>query len=231
MADFLEGEIILIDKPFKWTSFDVIKKIKGQLRGITGERKIKIGHAGTLDPLATGLLIACTGKKTKTIAEIQAMGKEYEGVIQLGAITPSYDLETEPEKFKSIDQLDEDTVLNAVGKFIGEIEQRPPIYSAVKIKGKRAYDYARKGQEVEIKRKKVVIKAFDITGLNLPELQFRVECSKGTYIRSLAHDLGQELGVGAYLKSLKRTSIGNYKLKDAISMEHIESYLKNQAET
>lgn len=229
MADFLEGEVILVDKPLKWTSFDVVKKIKNLLREITGNKKIKIGHAGTLDPLATGLLVVCTGKKTKTISEIQGLNKEYTGAIQLGAVTPSYDLESDPEQFKPTDHLDKHLILEAMRQFVGEIDQRPPIYSAVKINGKRAYDYARKGKEVEMRIRKVSIDAFDLIAVDLPELQVKIQCSKGTYIRSIANDLGLKLGVGAYLKSLRRTAIGNYKVEQAITMNKIEAYLKKEA--
>ena len=229
MADYLEGEIILVDKPFKWTSFDVVKKIRGVLRGITGERKIKVGHAGTLDPLATGLLIVCTGRKTKVISEIQNQEKEYEGTIYLGASTPSYDLETKPENFKEIDHLSQQDILETARQFIGEIEQKPPLYSAVKIDGKRAYDYARKGQEASIKSKKVLVSAFDIQHIDLPEIKFNIRCSKGTYIRSIANDFGMKLGVGAYLQSLRRTRIGDYMAKDAVLANEIDGYLKSES--
>ncbi|TPE46120.1 tRNA pseudouridine(55) synthase TruB [Pontibacter mangrovi] len=222
--DFAAGEILLINKPLDWTSFDVVKKVRNTIR------VKKVGHAGTLDPLATGLLILCTGKYTKRIDEIQGQEKEYTGVIRLGEITPSYDRETEVTETRDISHLSEADVKGAAESFVGTIEQVPPIYSAVQINGKRAYDLARKGKEVELKSRTVTISAFDITSIDGPEVTFRVVCSKGTYIRSLAHDLGQNLGVGAHLSKLERTRIGEYKLEDALTIEDIIEIRKKQLE-
>ena len=222
--DFAAGEILLINKPLGWTSFDVVKKVRNTIR------EKKVGHAGTLDPLATGLLILCTGKFTKRIDEIQGQEKEYTGIIRLGETTPSYDRETEVIETRAIDHLTEESIKEAAKDFVGTIEQVPPIYSAVQIDGKRAYTLARKGKDVELKSRTVTIHAFDITSIDGPEVTFRVVCSKGTYIRSLAHDLGQKLGVGAHLSKLERTRIGEYKLKDALTIEDIVAIRKKQLE-
>ncbi|WP_299757598.1 tRNA pseudouridine(55) synthase TruB [uncultured Pontibacter sp.] len=222
--DFAAGEILLINKPLDWTSFDVVKKVRNTIR------VKKVGHAGTLDPLATGLLILCTGKFTKRIDEIQGQEKEYTGVIRLGETTPSYDRETEVTETRDIGHLTEENIKAAARTFVGTIEQIPPIYSAVQIDGKRAYDLARKGKEVELKSRTVTIQAFDIISINGPEVEFRVVCSKGTYIRSLAHDLGQQLGVGAHLSKLERTRIGVYKLEDALTIDDIIAIRKKQLE-
>jgi tRNA pseudouridine55 synthase len=202
--------ILLLNKPYNWTSFDVVKYIR---KALGGE---KIGHAGTLDPLATGLLILCTGKMTKKISEIQDAEKEYTGTITLGSTTDSYDLETEPSNLMSISSVNSEMVNAAVLKFTGEIEQVPPPHSAVKIGGRRAYAMARNEEVFELKSKKVTVSEFEITGIQFPEVSFRIVCSKGTYIRSIAHDLGKELGCGAHLSSLCRTRIGKYFLKDAL---------------
>jgi tRNA pseudouridine55 synthase len=204
-----EGQVILIDKPLNWTSFDVVKKLKYTLKAK------KIGHAGTLDPLATGLLILCTGKKTKSIESYQAQLKEYTGTITLGATTPSYDLETDPEDFKDYDHITEEACKEVAKSFLGVIQQTPPIFSAVKKEGKRAYELARAGKEVKLKSKEIEILAFDITRFELPELDFRISCSKGTYIRSIANDFGGKLKVGGYLSSLRRTKIGDFDVNDA----------------
>lgn len=222
--NFAEGEILLINKPLDWTSFDVVKKVRNTIR------VKKVGHAGTLDPLASGLLILCTGKYTKRIDEIQAQEKEYTGTIRLGEITPSYDRETEVTETCDISHLTEDEVNAAAQSFVGVIEQIPPIYSAVMVDGKRAYDLARKGKSAELKPRTITIKAFDITKVEGPEIHFRVICTKGTYIRSLAHDLGQKLGCGAHLSSLVRTRIGEYKLEDALSIEDIQEIRRKQLE-
>lgn len=222
--DFAAGEILLINKPLDWTSFDVVKKVRNTIR------VKKVGHAGTLDPLATGLLILCTGKFTKRIDEIQGQEKEYTGIIRLGETTPSYDRETEVTETKDISHLTEDEIKAAAQTFVGTIDQIPPIYSAVQIDGKRAYDLARKGKDVELKSRSVTIQAFDITSINGPEVEFKVICSKGTYIRSLAHDLGQKLGVGGHLSKLERTRIGEYKLEDALTIEDIIAIRKKQLE-
>ncbi len=206
----MEDKIILINKPVDWTSFDVVKYIRNALG------KAKTGHAGTLDPLASGLLVLCTGKFTKLIPQIQDAEKEYTGTLVLGAITPSYDLETQIIDEKDYSFVTEHLVRDTALKFTGEIMQSPPPHSAVKIGGRRAYDLARKGHDVIITPKTVVIKEFEITSISLPEVKFRIVCSKGTYIRSLAHDFGQSLGCGAYLSALCRTRIGEYKLENAI---------------
>jgi tRNA pseudouridine55 synthase len=222
--NFEAGETLLINKPLTWTSFDVVKKVRNTLR------VKKIGHAGTLDPLATGLLILCTGKFTKRIDEIQAQEKEYTGTITLGQTTPSYDLETPVSESKDISHLTPADIQTTANTFVGTIEQIPPIYSAVMIDGKRAYDLARKGKEAEMKPRTVTIKAFDITNIEGAVISFKVICSKGTYIRSLAHDLGQQLGVGAHLSALVRTRIGDYKLEDALSIEDIQEIRRAQLE-
>jgi tRNA pseudouridine55 synthase len=215
--DFEEGEVLLVDKPLTWTSFDVVRKVKNTLR------IKKIGHAGTLDPLATGLLILCTGKKTKQIDLIQAQEKEYTGTFRLGQTTPSFDLETPVDAELPFEHLTAEQIREATTQFTGLIEQTPPLFSAVKINGERAYEVARRGGEAEIKSKQVTIREFEITRIELPEIDFRVTCSKGTYIRSLARDFGLALGTGAHLTKLVRTRIGEYALSDALSMEQIEA--------
>ncbi|GAB3872355.1 tRNA pseudouridine(55) synthase TruB [Hymenobacter segetis] len=215
--DFETGEVLLLDKPLTWTSFDVVRKVKNTLR------IKKIGHAGTLDPLATGLLILCTGKKTKEIDLIQAQEKEYTGTFRLGETTPSFDLETAVDMARPYAHLTDEQITAATAQFTGQIQQTPPIFSAVKIDGKRAYELARTGQEAEIKAKTVEIKAFELTRIALPEVDFRVVCSKGTYIRSLARDLGVALGCGAHLTRLVRTRIGEYRVEDAFTLDAIEA--------
>ena len=215
--DFETGEVLLLDKPLTWTSFDVVRKVKNALR------IKKIGHAGTLDPLATGLLILCTGKKTKDIDQIQAQEKEYTGTFRLGETTPSFDLETAVDLVRPYAHLTPEEITAATAPFIGLIEQTPPLFSAVKIDGKRAYELARSGQDAVIKSKNVEIKTFELTRIALPEIDFRVVCSKGTYIRSLARDLGQTLGCGAHLTRLIRTRIGEYRVEDAFSVASIEA--------
>lgn len=216
--DFAAGEILLIDKPLQWTSFDVVNKIRIALTKHLGH-KIKVGHAGTLDPLATGLVLLATGKATKRLEELTGMDKEYTGTITLGATTPSYDLETEPTPAVPTEHLTVADIKRAVAQLTGAIQQVPPIFSAIKQGGKPVYKQARKGKEVDLPARAVVIYAFDILSIEGPVLSFRVHCSKGTYIRSLAHDLGQLLGVGGYLSSLCRTAIGSYRLSDATSVE------------
>lgn len=218
MDIFSEGQVLLIDKPYDWTSFDVIRKIRRFI-------KIKkIGHAGTLDPLATGLLIVCTGRFTKKINEYMAQEKEYTGTIVLGATTPTYDLESIPENFKDCSQIKADDVSRAANVFTGEIMQVPPIYSAVKKDGKRAYEFARKGEDVELKARCITVSEFSTT-LQYPEIHFKIVCSTGTYIRSLASDLGKELGCGGYLSSLCRTRIGTFNVKDAMTLEKLEAWV------
>jgi tRNA pseudouridine55 synthase len=222
--DFVAGEVLLINKPLTWTSFDVVKKVRNTLR------IKKIGHAGTLDPLATGLLILCTGKYTKSIDQIQAQEKEYTGTITIGQTTPSYDLETPVSESKDISLITKADLEAAALKFVGTIEQVPPIYSAVWVDGKRAYDLARGGKTAELKPRTITIKTFDITAIEGAVISFKVICTKGTYIRSLAHDFGQELGCGAHLSSLVRTRIGEYKLEDALTLEDIQEIRKAQLE-
>ena len=216
--DFLNGQILLIDKPLGWSSFQAVNKLKWALRKKFQLKKIKIGHAGTLDPLATGLLIICTGKFTKKIEGLQGQVKEYTGTITLGATTPSYDLETEIDATFPTEHLTETDIRRAASEFIGDIEQRPPIFSAIKKDGKRLYEFARKGKEVEIKTRKVSIYEYEITAVSLAnkEVDFRIVCSKGTYIRSLAHDLGQVLRNGGHLTKLRRTKIGEYHVDKAV---------------
>jgi tRNA pseudouridine55 synthase len=210
-----EGLMLLVNKPIDWTSFDVVNKLRYILQ------TKKIGHAGTLDPLATGLLIICAGKMTKRIDEFQGMEKEYKGTLVLGQTTPSYDCETAPTPPVDISKVTEKSVLLAASSFVGMIQQVPPAHSSIKINGKRAYELARKGKVVELKARSVEIKVFEITKCHLPNVEFRVVCSKGTYIRSLAHDLGQKLAVGAYLSALARTRIGAYELANAETIEEI----------
>jgi len=212
-----DGEVLLINKPLTWTSFDVVRKLKPILN------VKKIGHAGTLDPLATGLLVVCTGKKTKTIQCIQDAEKEYTGTFYLGATTASFDLETPLENQCDISNLTPAIIQEAVNKFIGEIQQVPPMHSAVKMNGERAYTLARRGEVAELKSRSLIIKEYEITRYALPEIDFRIVCSKGTYIRSLARDIGEELKVGAHLTALIRTRIGNYLLSDAQTIEEIQS--------
>lgn len=212
--DFRAGEVLLIDKPLEWTSFDVVKKIKFRL-----PRKLKIGHAGTLDPLATGLLILCTGKMTKQIETFQGQEKEYTGCITVGHTTPSSDLETEFDEEFPTDHLTDELLHETTKQFVGLIDQTPPIFSAVKVNGARAYDKARAGEKVEIKSRKITISEFELTKIELPNIYFRVVCSKGTYIRSLARDFGEALSSGAHLSSLRRTRIGEFKVDDAPSIE------------
>jgi len=222
--NFQEGEMLLVDKPLKWTSFDVVKK----MRGLT--RVKKIGHAGTLDPLATGLLILCTGKMTKQIEQFQAMEKAYTGGLVLGKTTPSVDLETEFNSEQPTDHITLEELEQARQTFLGTIEQVPPQHSAVKVDGKRVYKLARQGKSVEIKSRQVEIKAFNFTEVDLPTVRFEVICSKGTYIRSLVRDLGQTLGVGAYLKELRRTAIGQYRVDDAQTIAEWTQTLKGSSE-
>jgi tRNA pseudouridine55 synthase len=217
--DYLNGKVLLFDKPIGWSSFQVVNSAKWTLRKRFELKKIKVGHAGTLDPLATGLLIVCTGKFTKKISEIQDQRKEYTGTITLGATTPSYDLETEIDQKFQTDHITDKHILEATEKFTGVIEQRPPVFSALKKEGKRLYEYARKGQEVTVETRKIEIFEFEITGIEMPDVHFRVVCSKGTYIRSLAHDFGRELQSGGYLSALRRTKIGSYSVHNAITPE------------
>ncbi|HRO42353.1 MAG TPA: tRNA pseudouridine(55) synthase TruB [Flavipsychrobacter sp.] len=217
IEELKEGGVLLIDKPYKWTSFYAISKVRKMIRA-------KIGHAGTLDPLATGLLICCTGKFTKKISEYQRLPKEYTGIIHLGATTPTYDLESEPQDFKSYEHLTEDEIQLATKQFTGEIQQIPPIHSAIKKDGKRAYELARMGAEIVLNARTVTISEFEITKIELPEIHFRVLCSTGTYIRSLANDFGEALGCGGYLQELRRTQIGDFKVEDAFEPQQWKAY-------
>jgi tRNA pseudouridine55 synthase len=214
---YLEGKVILIDKPLHWTSFDVVKKLRNLLQ------IKKIGHAGTLDPLATGLLIVCTGKFTRKINEYMAQQKEYTGHITLGAVTPTYDLESEPEQIKDYSAITAEQIQQATKQFIGVIEQYPPIFSAIKKDGVALYELARRGVEVELKARSVEIFEFSVTSINLPVVSFKVVCSTGTYIRSLANDFGKALGCGGYLSSLRRTAIGEFTVEDAVDMDTFEA--------
>jgi tRNA pseudouridine55 synthase len=211
------GEVFLIDKPLTWTSFDVVKKMKGILKSK------KIGHAGTLDPLATGLLVVCTGKKTKTIPIIQDAEKEYTGTIYIGATTPSFDKETEFDQEFETDHINFEVLNIAVKSLTGPLMQVPPMHSAVKLNGKRAYELARKGESVELAAKPIIIKEFEITRFELPEVDFRIVCTKGTYIRSIARDLGKALHSGAHLTALCRTRIGSYTLKNAVTIDDLKA--------
>ncbi len=217
---FDEGRALLINKPLEWTSFDVVRKIRNTI-------KIKkVGHAGTLDPLATGLLIVCTGKFTKKINEYMAQEKEYTGSITLGATTPTYDLESEPENFKSLDDITDELIYETTKKFTGEIMQVPPIHSAIKQKGKPVYLLARRGVDVVLEPRKILIKQFEITTIDVPKVFFKVICSTGTYIRSLANDFGQALGCGGYLSGLCRTRIGDFDLKEAVTVDEFVKSIK-----
>ena len=216
--DFQNGQILLIDKSLHWTSFQAVNKMKWILKSKLGLKKIKIGHAGTLDPLATGLLLVCTGKFTKRIEELQGQVKEYTGTFHIGATTPSYDLETEIDQTFPITHITEDLIKETTLQFLGEIDQKPPIFSAIKKDGIRLYEHARSGETVEIAFRKTTIHEFEITRIALPEVDFRVVCSKGTYIRSLAFDFGKSLQSGAHLIALRRTKIGDHNVKDALDI-------------
>ena len=226
MIDFNEGYIWPVDKPFAWTSADVVRKIKYALKHTFGLNKIKVGHAGTLDPLATGLLIVCIGKATKRIEEIQKGEKEYVADVRFGATTPSYDLEKEPDAFFPYEHISEESLRSLLREFTGEIEQRPPIFSAKSIAGKRAYEYARTGEIPEIAPVKVTIYEAELLDYTAPTARIRVRCSKGTYIRSLANDLGNAAGSGAYLSALRRTRSGEYCVEKAASMQEVIDYFE-----
>lgn len=224
--NFTEGELLLINKPYRWTSFDVVGKIRNAFKPL----KLKVGHAGTLDPLATGLLILCTGKLTKKIDEYQAQEKEYTGTMVLGATTSSYDLETEIDQSFDISSLTPEKVAAACNQFLGDLEQYPPAHSAVKVSGERLYEKARRGEIVELKTRKVTIKSFELTRIELPEVDFRVVCSKGTYIRSLVFDFGKSLGNGAYLSALRRTRNGEFDVKDAFEVMELVTHIRTLKE-
>ncbi|HIB46933.1 MAG TPA: tRNA pseudouridine(55) synthase TruB [Flavobacteriaceae bacterium] len=225
--DYKNGHVILIDKPLEWTSFQVVNKVRWLIKKEFNLKKIKVGHAGTLDPLATGLLILCTGKFTKKIETYQAQHKEYTGIITLGATTPSYDLETEIDETFDISAISEEKIHEATQQFVGDIQQQPPVFSALKKEGKRLYEFARAGEKVDIPTRSVHISTFEITNIDLPNVSFRVACSKGTYIRSLAHDFGKALQNGAHLSALRRTKIGDFSVEKAFSIEEFESQFKS----
>lgn len=231
--NFVDGEVLLVDKPYTWTSFDVVRKLRNLVSKFAQNKKrLKVGHAGTLDPLATGLLIVCTGPFTKRIEEFQAKEKEYTGEFYLGQTRPSYDRETEVNQEFSIDHLQEADIVQATQAFLGNIEQFPPMHSAVKVDGKRLYKHARAGEAVEVKARPVHISEFEITEIALPLVHFRVVCSKGTYIRSLAQDFGKALQAGAYLHNLRRTRIGEFKVSEAYEMQDLIDRIREQlAET
>ncbi|MFZ4862824.1 tRNA pseudouridine(55) synthase TruB [Sphingobacterium sp. Mn56C] len=221
---FAEGEMLLVDKPLTWTSFDVVGKLRNTMKPL----KLKVGHAGTLDPLATGLLIVCTGKLTKKIDSFQAEDKEYTGTITLGATTPSYDLETAIDATFDTNDITEDQILEASKSFIGELDQFPPAHSALKVNGERVYEKARRGEDVELKSRKICISEFDIVKVEMPKVFFRITCSKGTYIRSIAHDFGKALNNGAHLSELRRTKSGDFDVRNAWNLEELIQEIKNQ---
>ena len=222
--DFQNGEIILIDKELNWTSFDVVSKLRNSIKKKLDLKKIKVGHAGTLDPLATGLLIICTGKMTKRIDEFSCLDKTYSGKITIGSSTPSFDLETKPNVYYPTNHINDELILNTAKNFIGKTLQKPPIFSAIKKDGVRLYKLARKGVDVKIEKKEIIIHDFKITSINFNEIEFSVKCSKGTYIRSLANDFGKELGSGAHLSELRRTSIGEYSVDNSYKLM---SFIRN----
>jgi len=225
--DFKNGQVLLIDKPLEWTSFQVVNKLRWHIKQRFKLKKIKVGHAGTLDPLATGLLIICTGKQTKEIHTYQGQIKEYTGTFSIGATTPSYDLETEVNEIFSTNHITEALLKETTKQFLGEIQQKPPIFSAIKKDGKRLYELARKGETTEIKARAVIVSEFEITNINLPKVDFRVVCSKGTYIRSLAYDFGKALHSGAHLSALRRTKIGDFSVEKSASIESFIERLKD----
>ncbi len=223
MVDLEQGGVILLNKPYEWTSFQAVNKVKYLLKHYYDLKKVKIGHAGTLDPLATGLLILCVGKYTKKIEEYQAQEKEYTGTFYLGATTPCFDKEKEIDNYYPTEHITEEDIYKAAEHFLGEQEQIPPVFSALKVNGVRAYAFARENKDVELKSRKITIKEFEITRIAMPEVDFRIVCSKGTYIRSIARDFGSYLNSGAFLTALCRTRIGNYKLSQAQTIEEIIS--------
>ena len=229
--DFLGGEVLSFDKSLSWSSFDLVQKVRNAICREMGIKKLKVGHAGTLDPLATGLLIICTGKATKQIENIQDKKKEYVAELKLGATTPSHDMETEENNTYDSSHIDRELLRDSLTKFTGHISQVPPVFSAVKINGKRAYRFARNGEEVKLKPRNVVIESIELLDYKLPYIKIKVVCSKGTYIRSLARDIGTELKCGAYLTDLRRTKIGDYRVEDALTVDYfinnIESFVTN----
>ena len=226
--DYLSGQVLLIDKPLNWTSFQVVNKLRWEIRQAFNIKKIKVGHAGTLDPLATGLLVICTGKMTKQIDTFQGQIKEYTGTLVLGSTTPSFDLETEIDKTFPTDHISEELIHQTTKQFIGEIQQYPPVFSALKKDGKRLYEFARAGETVEIKPRTVSVSEFEIIKVDELNIAFRVVCSKGTYIRSLANDFGKALNSGAHLSKLRRTKIGDFDVKEALSIEKFIDNLSSE---
>lgn len=226
--DFQAGSTLLVDKPQGWTSFDVVNKIRHRLRKITGIKRIKVGHAGTLDPLATGLLILCTGKFTKKLTNFQGLDKEYTGTFRLGATTPSYDSETEIDNSFPFDHIDSDALEQARQQFIGTIQQVPPMFSAIKVDGQPLYKRARKGEVIEVKARTVHLHEFELANIDIPNVDFRLLCSKGTYVRSLAHDMGQALNSGAYLTALRRTQVGEFRIENAWNLEELIEQLEER---
>lgn len=228
MLNPVEGEIFYVDKPLRWTSFDVVKRIRGVLSRRTGIKKLKVGHAGTLDPLATGVMTVVTGRATKRIEELQAHTKEYVAEIRLGATTPSFDLETEVDAEYPWQHIGREQIVEALSKFVGAIKQVPPAYSACKIDGRRAYKMARKGKEVNIKAKELVIDEIELVGMQLPVITVRVVCSKGTYIRALARDIGEALGSGAHLVGLCRTRVGDIRVESCEQVDRLIDRLEKE---
>ncbi len=226
-ADFLNGQVLLIDKPYGWTSFQAVKKIKYDLKKHLGIKKIKVGHAGTLDPLASGLLIVCTGKMTKNISEFQNQPKTYKAVFKLGATTPSYDLETKIDHTFPTDHITKELILETTKQFIGTIQQKPPVFSAIKHQGERLYEKARRGESVDIKSREVHIHTYNIDKINMPNIACTIQCSKGTYIRSLAHDFGKAMESGAHLIELRRTKIGEFDVANAITPDKFAALLQS----
>lgn len=225
--DFIQGEILVINKPLDWTSFDLVNKVRNMLCRLMKIKKLKLGHAGTLDPKATGVMVLCSGKLTKQIDEIQADEKEYVALLKVGATTPSFDLETEEDEQFTTAHITRETVENILPLFVGAIEQIPPAYSAIKVNGKRAYKLARKGEEIELKSKMLVIKEIELLRFEMPEIELRIVCSKGTYIRALARDIGKALNSGAYLIGLKRTRIGEYTIGNSLELSELADLLSD----
>lgn len=225
--DFEAGELFIIDKPVNWSSFDVVNKIRWKLKHITKNKKIKVGHAGTLDPLATGVLLVCTGKYTKKIESIQSEDKVYEATIRLGATTPSFDLETNIDKTFPYSHITEEQIISVIRSMEGIQQQTPPIYSAVQINGKRAYEYARKGKSVELKSREINVQKIELNNISLPDVTLTINCSKGTYIRTMADEFGRKLDNGSFLYYLRRVQSGNYAIKDALQLKEFIEFLNN----
>ncbi len=229
-CDLREGTLVLVDKPQGWTSFDVVNKVRWAIRRTLGVKKFKVGHSGTLDPMATGLLLLCVGKWTKKLGELQGLDKTYIGTLTLGGVTPSYDADTEISNVRPYSGITLEAVERTIKSLTGNIMQRPPAYSAIKVDGKPLYKSARKGREVIVDARPVTVHKFVVTRFELPEVDFEVSCSKGTYIRSLAHDLGQELGCGAYLTGLRRTSVGEYRIEDAWEVDSLVTAIQERGD-